>query len=213
MVAHRTPILYRNSYKDANCGGELQARLVPLLIGRITILCIGTQRSAGDCLGPLVGTRLKYLNIPGANILGTLAEPVHAQNLGQIAAELNCSRAADTIVAVDACLGNRGQIGWITLRGGPLSPGAGVHKSLPVVGDVSLTGIVNGAGSDQRDCLRNTDIRLVSGLADVITEALAGALRHVRAGVQCAQCSTWNIPLANVGQKGNGRACQSCDGW
>jgi len=51
----------------------------------IIILCIGTDRATGDCLGPLVGQSLKdkKLESQGVYIFGTLDEPVHAKNLCQ----------------------------------------------------------------------------------------------------------------------------------
>lgn len=44
------------------------------------IICIGTDRCIGDCLGPLVGTILRYKNIP-LKLYGTLDEPIHALNI------------------------------------------------------------------------------------------------------------------------------------
>ena len=36
------------------------------------ILCIGTDRSTGDALGPLIGTHLSRLNLPQLKVYGTL---------------------------------------------------------------------------------------------------------------------------------------------
>src|SRR5690554_2831459 len=47
------------------------------------VLCIGSDRSTGDALGPLVGAYLKQLPIPRTSVWGTLAQPVHALNLEQ----------------------------------------------------------------------------------------------------------------------------------
>ena len=44
------------------------------------IVCIGTDKCIGDCLGPLVGTLLKENSFP-IPIYGTLANPIHALNL------------------------------------------------------------------------------------------------------------------------------------
>ena len=44
------------------------------------IVCIGTDKCIGDCLGPLVGTLLKENSFP-IPIYGTLADPIHALNL------------------------------------------------------------------------------------------------------------------------------------
>ncbi|MFD2881867.1 DUF1256 domain-containing protein [Paenibacillus rhizoplanae] len=47
----------------------------------IVIICVGTDRSTGDSLGPLVGTTLARFRSPLFHLYGTLEEPVHAINL------------------------------------------------------------------------------------------------------------------------------------
>lgn len=49
----------------------------------IVLICIGTDRSTGDCLGPLVGTFLKRALVKHLHIYGTLENPVHAKNLSE----------------------------------------------------------------------------------------------------------------------------------
>ena len=44
----------------------------------ILFLCIGTDRSTGDSLGPLVGHSLSRFTLPHARVYGTLDRPVHA---------------------------------------------------------------------------------------------------------------------------------------
>ncbi len=50
---------------------------------QLVILCIGTDRSTGDSLGPLVGYKLEpYItSYKEVHLLGTLDKPVHAKNL------------------------------------------------------------------------------------------------------------------------------------
>ncbi len=48
---------------------------------RSCLLCIGTDRGTGDCLGPYVGHRLSSFCFPGIYVYGTLVQPVHALNL------------------------------------------------------------------------------------------------------------------------------------
>ena len=43
------------------------------------IVCIGTDKCIGDCLGPLVGTLLKDNLLP-LPVYGTISNPVHALN-------------------------------------------------------------------------------------------------------------------------------------
>ncbi|MGQ0452983.1 DUF1256 domain-containing protein, partial [Bacillus sp. SS-TM] len=47
----------------------------------LILVCIGTDRSTGDALGPLVGTKLEQIDIQNLQVFGTLDEPVHALNL------------------------------------------------------------------------------------------------------------------------------------
>ncbi len=49
----------------------------------LIILCIGTDRSTGDSLGPIVGYKLKpYISsYEKVHLLGTLDQPVHAKKI------------------------------------------------------------------------------------------------------------------------------------
>ena len=60
------------------------------------------------------------------------------------------------IIAVDACLGHLQNIGKVFIQDKPLKPGSAVNKDLPLVGDLSITGIVNISGSLEFMVLQNT---------------------------------------------------------
>ncbi|RYD02450.1 hypothetical protein N752_24275 [Desulforamulus aquiferis] len=47
----------------------------------LVVVCIGTDRSTGDCLGPLVGSKMASSQGHNFVVYGTLDEPVHASNL------------------------------------------------------------------------------------------------------------------------------------
>jgi putative sporulation protein YyaC len=139
----------------------------------ILVLCIGTDRSTGDSLGPLVGSKLQEQN-PPFQVLGTLDQPVHAANLAETLEHINDSPAA-WIIAIDASLGNMDGVGMVNLGFGPLQPGAGVNKRLPPVGDVYITGIVNVGGFMEYFVLQNTRLSLVVKMADIICSGLLQA--------------------------------------
>src|SRR5690606_15458948 len=116
---------------DPLAAQRLSAAILEGLVSRrpapaaVTVLCIGTDRSTGDALGPLVGTRLLDVGCPRARIMGTLDDPVHAANLHQVLEGLQ-RRAASrdhVVIAVDACLGRTESVGWIAMKPGPLRPG------------------------------------------------------------------------------------------
>jgi len=138
----------------------------------IIIVCIGTDRSTGDCLGPLVGTQLAKHESSYYSILGTLSQPVHAMNLQDTMSLLKTEHPNSFIIAVDACLGQSTSIGNIQVLTGPVRPGAGVNKQLPPVGDMHITGIVNIGGFMEYFVLQNTRLHLVMEMATIIAHAL-----------------------------------------
>lgn len=150
---------------------QLEA-LLPSDVSKVAFLCIGTDRSTGDSLGPLVGRYLKRRGVP--NVIGTLHDPCHAQNLQECADLLN----GMFVVAIDACLGKSTSIGDIRLKNGPLKPGAGVGKDLPPVGDIHFKGIVNVGGFMEYFVLQNTRLALVDDMATAIGRAICGAIRR-----------------------------------
>jgi len=97
-------------------------------------LCVGTDRSTGDSFGPLVGSMLA--GRVGAHVAGTLADPVHAQNLVQ---RVEAMRAWGVcpLVVVDAHIG--GEPGSLRLGVGGLEVAGGVCGR---VGDIGLSGVV-----------------------------------------------------------------------
>jgi putative sporulation protein YyaC len=136
------------------------------------LLCIGTDRSTGDCLGPLVGTKVQAANQNYLHVCGTLEQPIHASNLREKIDEINNRFLNPYIIAVDACLGNLENVGNINVGLGAIHPGAGVNKDLPAVGDIHITGIVNVGGFLEFMVLQNTRLNTVFKLAEVISSAV-----------------------------------------
>ncbi len=145
------------------------------------ILCIGTDRSTGDALGPLTGSKLQSL-VLYPHIFGTLEKPVHATNLSDTVRFIQQSFVQPFIIAVDACLGRVDSIGCVTLGRGPLKPGAAVNKDLPCVGDAYITGTVNVGGFMEHLVLQSTRLSLVIKMADAIAHGLAASLAELSAG-------------------------------
>lgn len=134
----------------------------------LVLLCIGSDRATGDCLGPIIGYKLSHLKHPGFFVYGTLSEPVHAKNLEETMQEIRRLHPFATVIAIDASLGSSRHIGCITLGEGSLCPGIGVDKVLPAVGDIFITGIVNISGILNNMVLQTTRLDVVMQLADFI---------------------------------------------
>jgi putative sporulation protein YyaC len=142
----------------------------------IIILCIGTDRSTGDSLGPLTGSKLRLLT-EHPHVFGTLDDPVHATNLPHTLELIQERFHFPFIIAVDACLGKLENIGYISIGKGPLKPGAAVNKTLPEVGDIFVTGVVNVGGFMEHLVLQSTRLNLVMKMADTIAQGLSYGLR------------------------------------
>lgn len=137
----------------------------------IVILCIGTDRATGDCLGPLVGDHLQQA-IPELPVYGSLKDPVHALNLEHTIKTIYKTHDHPFIIAIDASLGVQEHVGYATLSPTPLKPGKGVNKNLPAIGNLSITGIVNVAGFPNSILLQSTRLHTVVTLANCISNAI-----------------------------------------
>lgn len=137
------------------------------------ILCIGTDRLIGDSLGPVVGTLLGQNRCPFP-VYGTLADPVHALNLGDRTAQIRSRYPQAPVIAIDASLGPSHRIGCVSLRPHGLLPGAGVRKKLCCAGDISITGITNGESLQPYLALQTARLSTVMAMAEKICTCILG---------------------------------------
>ncbi|MEL7596807.1 MAG: spore protease YyaC [Clostridiaceae bacterium] len=166
----------------------------------VIILCIGTDRSTGDSLGPLIGNKLKSVVKNTFILYGTLEYPVHAKNLSKVLTEIKEKYTNPYIIAIDACLGSIQNIGNIIIEDKPLSPGAAMNKNLPKVGDLSITGIVNISGALEFMVLQNTRLYTVMHIADVISRGIYHSMLKT---VGSKNISDFNIALNNMSENIN----------
>lgn len=139
----------------------------------VVIACIGTDRSTGDSLGPLVGTLLNEKKLPfNYFVYGTLSEPIHALNLEEKINTIRELHGQAFIIAIDASLGSLKNVGHIKIGKGPLKPGTGVNKQLPEIGTIHITGTVNISGFMEYLILQNTRLHTVMEMAKVIVNAI-----------------------------------------
>lgn len=175
----------RVDYRDGAAVQQLSRELVRRLQLKpdrqeAVIICIGTDRSTGDSLGPLVGSKLQEYNPKHLHVYGTLEDPIHAVNLAEKLQLIEQKHPDRLTIAVDACLGQYNHVGSINLADGPLKPGAGVKKELPAVGTFHITGIVNVGGFMEYFVLQNTRLYVVMQMAEVIAKACLFA-SHIHA--------------------------------
>ena len=65
------------------------------------------------------------------HVYGTLSHPVHALNLTSAIQDICFSHPEALVIAIDASLGQKKHLGYVTIGDGALYPGAAVQKELP----------------------------------------------------------------------------------
>lgn len=167
---------FRVHIDDTNASEDFSNQLLDLLPKienkDVLIVCIGTDRSTGDSLGPLIGSRLKESQLTTFHVYGTLEDPIHAVNLEEKLLEIINKHKDPFVIGIDACLGRSTSVGYISLADGPVKPGAAVNKNLPPVGNIHITGIVNVGGFMEYMVLQNTRLHFVIKMANKIAESI-----------------------------------------
>jgi putative sporulation protein YyaC len=89
------------------------------------------------------------------------------------------------IIAVDAAVGDKGDIGLIRILDTPLLPGAGANKKLGSIGDLSIMGIVAEKSLHNYGLLNTTRLNLVYTMSEILSDALSSLLWE-----RCSKIST-----------------------
>lgn len=163
--------LYNSLAADGICLAlkkTLPAGCVPV------ILCVGSDLSVGDSLGPVTGTKLKD-RLAGLNcyVYGTLAKPITAHEVKYMNEFLRATHPDSVILAIDAAVGVAGDIGLIKVCKKGLAPGSGANKKLSKVGDASIMGIVAEKSMFNYSLFSATRLNIVYKMSDIICEGVS----------------------------------------
>jgi len=161
----------KSYYKNIFAYYELAYFLKDYIKENTLIVCIGTDRCIGDCLGPMVGSLLLENRFP-LPVFGTISEPIHALNIDKRLSEIRELYPKSSIIGIDACLGDLNSIGEVQIRDIPVHPGKGVGKSLQSVGETSIIGIVDSNENDEIFTNRNIRLNIVMDMAKVINDCI-----------------------------------------
>ncbi len=161
--------LYNNFVQDFSL--ILKRKIQNLEISELIFLCIGTDRITGDSFGPLVGYKLKHLYREEQNIkvFGDLDNIVTISNIEKIIKNINNTYETPFVIAIDAAISNKNNIGRILVSEKRMNIGSGLNKKSIFIGDVSIKGIVS---KDLRipqynfKLLQNTSLGLIMNMAE-----------------------------------------------
>lgn len=165
-----------NLYNSLAAGGEVLA-LKKLLADTSTppvIICVGSDLSVGDSLGPITGTKLKD-KLKGLNVYvyGTLAKPITAHEIKYTEEFIRTTHPNSPVIAIDAAVGVAGDIGLIKIARRSLKPGSGANKKLAKIGDISIMGIVAEKSLFNYSLFSSTRLNIVYKMAEIIAEGVS----------------------------------------
>lgn len=140
----------------------------------IIFCCIGTDRVIGDCIGPITGSLLKS-KINSENIYGDLDENLTFNNINKKISEINSKFKNPFIIAVDAALSDKKNIGKIFIEDGGILIGKGLNKRKRKVGNIGIKVVV---GKDYNDndlnfkTLQNVSLNQIIYLSKIISDGI-----------------------------------------
>jgi putative sporulation protein YyaC len=110
-------------------------------------------------------------------VIGNLRNPIDAPRLSAAAGFTH--NRNHFIIAIDSIIGTKNHIHDIIIRQGPLSPGSGLGKKLPSVGDISIMGVVTEDETDTFHSLSYTNLHIIYQMARSISTGIALAVRQL----------------------------------
>lgn len=159
--------------EQANIERDFEFECAFVALGKQPIvLCIGSDRVTGDCLGPMVGQMLVERKAD-AVVYGTLSSPVTALNLKDAINHIKAAHGDKKVLAIDSSVGRHADVGKIRIAFGSIAPGSADGKKLPKVGDVSITATVTDPHKTPLSAVRlGTVYALANEIADRIIKYL-----------------------------------------
>ncbi len=159
------------------------------------VLCIGSDLSVGDSLGPVAGTKLKE-KLAGLNcyVYGTLARPITAHEVRYMNEFLKATHPDSPVIAIDAAVGLAGDIGLIKVAKKAIKPGSGANKKLNKVGDVSIMGIVAERSVFNYSLFSATRLNIIYKMAEIIAEGVSSfILESIQNNKFCLQANEISV--------------------
>ena len=142
------------------------------------VICIGSDRVSGDMLGPLVGSALREEYRLPCPVYGWVGESVNGVNLEQYLEMVEKKHPESALIAVDAALGKKEDVGRVRLKKGGIKAGGALERKGERIGDVGVIGVVAGEkpASEVYATLLAVPFSLVESLAARIAGLIYEAL-------------------------------------
>ena len=157
---------------EKNIVSKISYKLSEMLEGELPIIvCIGTDATIGDCLGPLCGTFIESKR-KDLFVYGSLNKTVTAKEIRTMTSFIGKVHPRSKVLAIDAAVGRASDVGSFKISAAPIKPGLGANKDLPAIGDVSIIAIISEKTKNNYDFMNMTRLSPVFGFAKIISDAI-----------------------------------------
>ena len=136
------------------------------------VVCVGSDLTVGDSLGPFVGTTIIKDNKLDFFVYGTLENPITAREVETVSKKIKLIHPNSKVLVVDAALGKKSEIGYVKVLDSGIKPGLGVKKDLPLLGDFSIIAIVGEYLDKKYAISKNERFNLVYLMGQDIAKAI-----------------------------------------
>ena len=123
------------------CIAKAIENMVEMPVESPILLFIGSDGNIGDSLAPLCGTLFTGQNTACISY-GSLNSPVSAKEVSYLVNFVKKCHPGAIFVVIDAAVGKNQDLGMIKVQKCGIKPGLGVNKNLPMVGDISIVGVL-----------------------------------------------------------------------
>lgn len=175
---------YREEF-SGNFAEKLYRQKLKNNFTQIVFLCVGTDRIIGDCVGPLVGSKLmdlfKDYNILNINIYGSLKENINYINIKNVIKKIEDYHNDACIVVIDAALSKKENIGKIFVSNQKTILGKGINKNKIEIGDISIKVVVGRDFKIAKYNLKNlqeTSLGFVINLSETVAEGIFDVIKY-----------------------------------
>ncbi len=154
---------------------------------QVVVMCIGTMKVIGDSVGPRVGDILKADNID-CYVYGDSVGNINACKIDVYEQLLRACHAGDIVIAVDAALGEKGDVGKIKVVGNGLRPGKALGRSGNPIGDIGVLAVVGERSEDNVATLAGGDVHFIEAMAQKTAATVHALVKYI--GAAAASPST-----------------------
>ena len=165
---------------ENNVSGKIKEGLIACFgQNKPIIVCVGTDITIGDCLGPIVGTMLSKRGID-AFIYGKLSATVTAKEVAPIKEFIAKTHPNAKTLVIDAAIGEKEDLWTIKLSPSAIRPGLGANKLLPALGNANVIGIVAEKSSANYSFMNLTRLSPVYEMAKTIADGVTGYFEYLK---------------------------------